>query len=323
MTGRPRLAVQRTAALAVPALLAALVALATVAPERVSAAAPAAPADSAAAVGQAAAVQAAAVDSSAYRPARLGDAARAEPLPPGLEGVGVTEKPESQVPLDAVFRDEDGREVRLGDFFRAGKPVILNLGYYGCPMLCGLVANGLVAGLKDLPWNAGQEFGVVTVSIDPNETPTLARLKKQSYLRELGRPVAAAGWHFLTGREPDIRALTEAVGFGFRWNEERREFAHAAVLIVLTPQGTVSRYLYGIEFDARTLRLSLVEAAEGKVGSPLDRILLYCFHYDASERRYALAAVKLMRAGGLVTALAVTGALALLWRREKRRRREP
>jgi len=315
MTGRPRLAVQRTAALAVPALLAALVALAAVAPERVGAAAPA---DSAAAAGQAAAV-----DSGAYRPARLGDAARAEPLPPGLEGVGVTEKPESQVPLDAVFRDEDGREVRLGDFFRAGKPVILNLGYYGCPMLCGLVANGLVAGLKDLPWNAGQEFGVVTVSIDPNETPTLARLKKQSYLRELGRPVAAAGWHFLTGREADIRALTEAVGFGFRWNEERREFAHAAVLIVLTPQGTVSRYLYGIEFDARTLRLSLVEAAEGKVGSPLDRILLYCFHYDASERRYALAAVKLMRAGGLVTALAVTGALTLLWRREKRRRREP
>jgi len=235
----------------------------------------------------------------------------------------------AEVPIAAVsgvrktFRDEDGREVRLGDFFRAGKPVILNLGYYGCPMLCGLVANGLVAGLKDLPWNAGQEFGVVTVSIDPNETPTLARLKKQSYLRELGRPVAAAGWHFLTGREADIRALTEAVGFGFRWNEERREFAHAAVLIVLTPQGTVSRYLYGIEFDARTLRLSLVEAAEGKVGSPLDRILLYCFHYDASERRYALAAVKLMRAGGLVTALAVTGALTLLWRREKRRRREP
>ncbi len=254
-------------------------------------------------------------------PPGIAAAQRAEPLPHELEGVGVTERLDAQVPLELRFRDETGAEVPLGAYFRDGKPVILNLGYYGCPMLCGLVLNGLTDGLKQLSWTPGRQFRVVTLSIDHTESPALAKLKKQNYIKELNRPEAAAGWPYLTGREEDILALTETVGFGFRWNEARKEYAHAAVLLVLTPDGRVSRYLYGIQFDAQTLRLALVEAAAGKIGSPLDQVLLFCFQYDAHEGRFVLAAVKLMRAAGLTTAAVLGIILFALWRREKRGRR--
>ena len=245
---------------------------------------------------------------------------RTEKAPAELDGVGVTEHRAAPLPLDRSFVDEEGRPVRLGDFFDGRRPVILNLGYYGCPMLCGLVVNGLTAGMKRLDWSPGAEYQVVTLSINPAETPALAKAKKQNYIKELGRPSSAGGWRFLTGRQEDIRAVTEAVGFGYRWVEETRQFAHAAVIVVCTPDGKVSRYLYGIEFDPQTLRLSLVEAAKGKIGSPLDQVLLFCFHYDAREGRYALAAAGLMRLGGVITAIALGAFLLTLWRREKRRR---
>jgi protein SCO1/2 len=187
-------------------------------------------------------------------------------------------------------------------------------------MLCGLVTNGLLESLKQMDWTPGQEFEVVTLSFDARETSTLAGLKKQNAINALGRPDAAAGWHFLTGSEQDVAAVTEAVGFAFRWNEPTDQFLHAAAIFVCTPDGRISRYLYGIEYDPQTLRLSLVEAADGKVGSSFDRFLLFCFHYDATAGKYAPAARNLMRAGGLVTLLALGGLLTAFWRRERRRR---
>lgn len=246
-------------------------------------------------------------------------AQRAEPLPAGLEGVGVTEHLGQQVPLDAVFHDEAGREVRLGDQFDGTRPVILNLMYMGCPMLCGLVSNGLIDALQQIDHTVGSEFAVLSVSIDPTETAVLAAVKRQAYLKQYGRPGAEQGWHVLTGDETNIRRLTEAVGFGFRWNEERQEFAHAAVIVVLMPDGTVSRYLYGVLYDPRTLKLSLVEAADGKTGSTLDKFLLFCFHYDATTGRYGPAAMNLMKVGGLLTVAAI-GVLVLGLRRRERRR---
>ncbi len=246
-------------------------------------------------------------------------AQRTEPLPKELEGVGITEVPGARIPQDLTFVDENGRNVRLADYFAAGRPVILTLNYYRCPMLCGLMLNGLLDGLKELKWTPGREFEIVTVSIDPLETPTLARLKKQSYMEELGRPEAVAGWHFLVGRPESIKALADAVGFHYRYNEERREYAHAAGLFVATPDGRVARYLYGVMYEGRTLRLALTEAAEGKIGSSADQLLLYCFHYDAQEGRYVVAATSIMRLGGGATALILGLWLVTWWRRSARR----
>ena len=242
---------------------------------------------------------------------------RAEPLPAELAGVGITEKLDHQIPLDASFFDEEGRQVRLGDYFGRGQPVILNLMYMTCPMLCGLVANGLSDAMKQLSWTAGDEFAVLSVSFDPSERPTLAKLKKLNYVEDLGRPSAAGGWHFLTGEEQQIRRLTDAVGFGFRWNEERQEFAHAAVIIVLTPDGRVSRYLYGVQYDPRTVRLSLVEAGDGQIGTAQDKFLLYCFRYDAAQGRYGPAAQRLVKAGGLLTTLVIAILIFNFWRRDR------
>ena len=249
-------------------------------------------------------------------------AERMEPLPKQLEGVGITEHPGAQVPLDLEFVAEDGKPVRLRSYFDGKKPVVLNLGYYRCPMLCGLVLSGLLQGLKETAWSVGREFEVVTVSIDPLETPTLARLKKESYLAEYGRPGAAVGWHFLTGREESIRKLADAVGFGYRYVPERGEYAHAAVLFMATPDGHIARYLYGVLYAAGTLRMALTEAGQGKVGTTADRILLTCFHYDAEQGRYVVAAMTLMRTGGGVTVLVVGGWLLARWRRDARKPRE-
>jgi protein SCO1/2 len=245
---------------------------------------------------------------------------RGEPLPEELEDVGVTEKLGDPVPLDLVFVDENGREVTLGDYFDGARPVILNLGYLSCPMLCGLVANGLVDAMSAIDMTAGEEFVVLSPSIDHTESPKLAKLKKQSYVERYGRPAAAQGWHWLTGEEDQIRALTDAVGFGFAWNEERKEYAHAAVVIILSPDGRVMRYLYGIQFDPRTLKLSLVEATDGKTGSSLDRFLLYCFQYDAESGRYGPVARNIMKAGGAITVIVLGGVIGGLWLRDRRRR---
>lgn len=248
-------------------------------------------------------------------------AERKEPLPATLEGVGVEDKTDAQVPLELVFADESGKSVALGEFFEPGRPVLLTLAYYECPMLCHLVLNGLVQALRDVPWSPGEEFEIVTVSIDPGETPPLARAKKANYLESYGKPQAAAGWHFLTGEAEAIERLADSVGFGFRYVEERDEYAHPAAIFVLTPEGRLSRYLSGVRPAARTLRLSMVEASQGQVGSALDQFILTCFHYDAEAGKYAPAALKLMRLGGAVTVVIVAVMLAVFWARESRRRR--
>jgi protein SCO1 len=260
-------------------------------------------------------VVAAAVTAGAAAPAR---AQRNEPLPKQLEGVGITEKPGAQVPLDLEFTAEDGKPVRLSQYISGKKPVILTLNYYRCPMLCTLLLNGLMDGLKALQWTPGQEFEVVTVSIDPLETPKLAMLKKESYISEFGRPAAAAGWHFLTGSERNIKTLTASVGFGYRYDEERQQYAHAAGIFLLTPDGRVARVLYGVMFEPRTLKLALTEAGEGKVGSTADQALLYCYHYDANAGRYVVAASNIMRLGGATTAVIVGVWLLSAWRRSAR-----
>ncbi len=247
-------------------------------------------------------------------------AQRKEPLPKDLEGVGITEHPGARLPLDLDFTDEDGTPVRLAQYFTGDRPVILTLGYYRCPMLCTLVLNSLVDGLKDLPWTPGREFEIVTVSIDPLETPTLARLKKQNYLEEYARPGAAAGWHFLTGREANIRKLADTVGFGYRYVQERGQYAHSAAIFVVTPDGRMAKYLYGVVYQPKTVRLALTEAGQGKVGTTTDQLLLYCFHYDAREGRYVVAASNIMRFGGATTALVVGLWLAVSWRRGAHRK---
>jgi protein SCO1/2 len=242
-------------------------------------------------------------------------AQRREALPKDLEGVGITEHPGAKLPLRLEFTDENGKTVSLAQYFDGNRPVVLTLGYLTCPMLCPLVLEGLIDGLKPLPWTPGKEFEIISVSIDPHDSPTLAKLKQEHYLGEYGRPGAAAGWHFLTGREENIKKLADTVGFHFRYIEERGQFAHAAGIFIATPQGRMARYLYGVLYQPKTLRLALVEAGKGKIGTTVDQVLLYCFHYDAQEGRYVLAASNLMRVGGAATALIVGAWLMVAWRR--------
>ena len=244
---------------------------------------------------------------------------RTDPVPAPLREVGVEEHLEALLPLALPFADESGRPVTLGDYLAPKRPLILTLNYYRCPMLCTLELDGLVAGLNELPWTIGNEFDVVTVSIDPKEAPPLARAKKQSYLGAYGRPEGATGWHFLTGPRSSIEALAETVGFQFAYDAETDQYAHAAVIVLVTPEGRVSRYLYGVRFEPKTLTLALTEASNGKIGSAWERFLLYCYHYDSRQGRYSLAAMKLMRAGGIATVLIFGAVLSSLWLRERRK----
>jgi protein SCO1/2 len=246
----------------------------------------------------------------------------ADQVPDQLEEVGIVEHLDAKLPLDATFRDENGNPVTLGDFFDGERPVILTLNYYRCPMLCGLMLNGVADGFEAMDWSPGVEFDVVTISINPLETPALAREKKQNYLKRLGKPAAARGWHFLTGYEPQIDRVAEAVGFSYAYDPETKEYAHAAGIVVATPDGRVARYLYGIEYPAKTLKLALLEASEGSVGSTLDQLILYCYHYDPSSRRYSPVAMNIMRLGGGATALIFGISLGVFWLREWRQRRK-
>lgn len=241
---------------------------------------------------------------------------RIDPLPEQLKSVGQAERLNAQVPLDLDFIDGDGTLVTLKQFFDGNLPVILTLNYSRCPRLCSLQLNGLVEGLQKLDYDLGQKYRMVTVSIDPTEAPARAQATKEKYLAVYNRPNVEDGWHFLVGREENIRKLAKTVGFGYAYVPETKEYAHEAVTIVCTPDGRVSRYLYGIEYDPKTLRLSLLEAAEGKIGTTVDHIILYCFAYDAKAGSYSLAAVKLMRIGGLLTLALLGGVLLLFWRRE-------
>ena len=238
-------------------------------------------------------------------------------IPAHLRSVDVDEKLDQLVPLDLSFVDERGRRVKLNDYFEDSRPVILVLAYYRCPMLCSLVLDGMVDVLGQLEGQPGKDYQIITVSIDPTESPTLAQTKRQTYLRALGKPGVEEGWHFLTGRREQIDRLADAVGFRYHYVKETQEYAHPALLTVLTPEGRVSRYLYGVTWDPATLRLSLVEASNGAIGTTVERFILACYGYDASEGRYGPVAMKIMRLGGLLTLLVLGVVLYALWRRER------
>lgn len=227
-----------------------------------------------------------------------------------LKDVGIDQKLNNQVPLALTFRDEHGAPVQLTRYFGHGKPVILTLVYYNCPMLCTQVLNGVLQSLKDLRANVGDEFEVLTVSIDPTEKPVLASAKHEMYTGIYGRPGTASGWHFLTGDEPQIKQLANAVGFRYAYDAASKQFAHASVIIVLTPEGRVSRYFYGIQYPTRDLRFGLMEASEGKIGSPVDAILLFCYHYDPVSGKYGVLISHVIQIAGAITVL-VMGALVL------------
>ncbi len=249
---------------------------------------------------------------------RPSDGPARDSRPAILREVGIAQRLGSSLPLDAIFKDEDGRPVRLGAYF-GNRPVILVLAYYNCPMLCTEVLNGLLGSLKTLSFDVGREFQVVTVSFDPDERPADAAAKKKAYLDAYGRSGAAAGWHFLTGPLASIERVTEAVGFRYAKDERTGQFAHAAAIYVATPDGRLSRYFYGIDYAPRDLRLGLIEASDRKIGTPVDALLLYCYHYDPTAGRYGAVVVNMLRVGGSLAVLILGGLVLGMLRRERRR----
>jgi protein SCO1/2 len=240
--------------------------------------------------------------------------------PPQLPGkVAIEQKLDAQLPMDLMLRDESGNVVRLGQYFNHGRPVLLNFMYYRCPMLCPMVMDGIANGLTELRFDIGKEFDVVTVSVDPRDTPEQATAKKETYVKRYGRFGAANGWHFLTGPESALKKLTNTVGFQYAYDIKMDQFAHGAVLIAVTPQGRVSRYLYGFEYKARDLRLALVEASSGKIGTASDAILLLCYHYDPATGKYSRSAMNFVRAGGVATILSLAGFIFIMIRKEHSR----
>lgn len=246
---------------------------------------------------------------------------RIEALPGRLAGVQVNEKLGATLPLDAALTDSDGKAVRLGQYFTGERPVVLTFNYSDCPMLCSLQLTRFVQALTQLKRTAGTDFDIVTVSIDPAETVKRAADTKARYLRDYARPEAASGWHFLLGAEQTVRQIADSVGFSYTYNEARKEWLHAAVLMVLTPDGKVARYIYGVDYHPETLNLSLVESSEGKIGSTMDRLVLYCFHYDETEGRYAPVAMNIMRVGAGLVAVALGAFLTVYWVAESRKKR--
>jgi protein SCO1/2 len=244
-----------------------------------------------------------------------------EALPPALQNVDIEEKLGNAMPLDARFTAEDGAPVRLGDLVPKDRPVVVALVYYNCPMLCGLVLTGLARAMRETGLALGKDFDAVTISFDPRDTVKLAAERQRGYLQAFGRPELQRSWRFLIGQEPDIRAVADAVGFRYAYDERTKQYAHAAAIFVLTPGGKVSRYLYGVEYPAHDLRLALVEASQGRVGTSFDRLLLTCYRYDPASRTYVPYALGFVR----VVMLGVLGGLSIFlgvfWRREWRGRR--
>jgi protein SCO1/2 len=238
-------------------------------------------------------------------------------VPPQLADVTFEQRLNHQLPLDARFRDETGRAVTLGDYF-GKRPVVLAFVYYQCPMLCTQVMNGISSALKVVPFTPGQDFEVVYVSFDPRDTPQAAAEKKTALLADYQQTRTAAGWHFLTGDEASIRQVTSAAGFSYRWDEATGQFAHVSGVLVATADGRLSRYFYGVEYSPKELRMALVESGDGKIGSVVDTLLLYCYHYNPAAGRYGAIAMNLVRLGGAVTALFLGGFIFLMRRRELR-----
>lgn len=237
--------------------------------------------------------------------------------PPGLEFVGIEQHLDAEVPGDLQFRDELGNTVRLGDYFGHGRPVILNLGYYQCPMLCGELLQGLVGSMKALTFNLGKDFDVVTVSFDPRETVDMAAEKKRDIMKRYGRPNADKGWHFLTGQADQINALTKAVGFQYQFDPKTDQYAHATAIVILTPDRRIAEYFYGVEFSPKDLRLGLVQASQGRIGNIGDQVLLYCYHYDPRTGKYGTVITRVLQLGGLATMLILGTFVFIMFRAER------
>lgn len=233
--------------------------------------------------------------------------------PPRLENVGIEQHLDAQVPPDLTFRDETGKTVKLGDYF-GRKPLILNLVYYNCTMLCGEALAGLASAMRLVKFDVGNEFDVVTVSFDPRETPEMAAAKKKDYVGRYDRRNAAAGWHFLTGSTDSINALTKAVGFQYQYDAKTNQYAHATAIMVLTPQGRISRYFYGVDFPPKDLRMGLVEASQGKIGNAVDAVLLFCYHYDPETGKYGPMVANILRLAAAATILIMGIFLFIFWR---------
>ena len=238
-------------------------------------------------------------------------------VPPQFKAVTFAQRLNQQMPLDTQLKDEAGRTVMLGDYF-GQKPVVLAFVYYQCPMLCPMTLNGISSVLKALPWTPGKEFEIVIISFDPRDTPETANAKKQAHLAHWKASNTAAGWHFLTADEPALQRVTAAAGFTYQWDEKTGQFAHVSGLLTLTPDGKLARYFYGVEYSPKELRLALVESGQGRVGSKVDELLLYCFNYDPATGRYGWAVITLSRIGGLVTVAAVLGFIVTMRRRDRR-----
>jgi len=242
----------------------------------------------------------------------------AQEKPQQLEGVGIDEKLGAQLDMDLQFKDEDGNVVTLGQFFSGKHPVIISPVYFSCPGLCNFHLNGLVDGLKSVDWSAGNQFQVLAISFDPRETPDVAKKKKENYLKVYNRQGTESGWHFLTGNEENVKKLMSSIGFRYKWNEKDEEWSHTSAAIVASPKGILSRYIPGIMFQGRDLKLALNEASEGKIGTFMDALVLYCFHYDPRQSQYTLAAVNVMKLGGGLTVLILGLWLIPVWRRGRK-----
>ena len=237
-------------------------------------------------------------------------------VPKQLENVTFEQRLGTKLPLDATFRDEAGRAVTLADYF-GKRPVVLAFVYYSCPMLCTQVLNGMSRAVKVMPFTVGEDFDVVYVSFDPRDTPQSAAEKKQAQLEDYKQTAAASGWHYLTGDEPSIERLTSAAGFSYRWDETSGQYAHVSGVLVVTPDGRLSRYFYGVEYSPKELRMALVESSEGNVGSLVDQLLLYCYHYNPATGRYGVVAMNLVRLGGVVTLIVLASFIWVMRRRER------
>jgi protein SCO1/2 len=239
-------------------------------------------------------------------------------LPPNLSDVSIHQQLNHPIPLDAQFKDDTGKTIKLGDYFGHGRPVILNLVYYECPMLCGEALNGLTATLRMLKLNVGDDFDVVTLSFDTREGPELAHKKKQAYIERYGRPGAAQGWHFLTGDQQNVKAVADAVGFHYKWDEKSQQWAHATAIMIVTPDGRLAQYYYGVEYPPKDVRLGLVQASQNKIGNLVDEVLLYCYHYDPRTGRYGAVIMNIMRLAGVVTMTLLGGFLIVMFRKDRK-----
>ena len=251
------------------------------------------------------------------------DPAQSEPngMPEALKAVGIEQKLGSQLPLDTELKDEDGKAVKLGNYFNTGRPVILALVYYECPMLCNQVLNGLTGSLKGMSFDAGKEFDVVAISFDAreNDKPDLAKNKKASYVERYNRPGSEKGWHFLSGTQESIDKVTSAAGFSYKWDEKSNQFAHAAAVMILTPDGKMSRYFYGIDYSPKDLKFGIMESAQDKIGNTAEQLLLYCYHYDPASGKYGLAILNVIRLGGVLTVLGMGVMGFVFWRKNKKK----